>query len=46
MRVMAYLGSLIFALRAVGAWLLHRHRTRPAKWFLLIAPWVVILPFS
>ena len=45
-RVMAYLGSLIFLFFALwGAWLLYRHRLERARWFLRIAPWVVILPF-
>jgi cytochrome bd ubiquinol oxidase subunit I len=45
MRVMAYLGSLIFLFALWGAWLLYRHRLERARWFLRIAPWVVILPF-
>jgi cytochrome d ubiquinol oxidase subunit I len=45
MRVMAYLGSLIFFFALWGAWLLYRHRLERTKWFLRIAPWVVILPF-
>jgi cytochrome d ubiquinol oxidase subunit I len=45
MRVMAYLGSLIFLFALWGAWLLYRHRLERASWFLRIAPWVVILPF-
>src|SRR5208282_408107 len=27
------------------AWLLYRHKLDRARWFLRIAPWVVILPF-
>ncbi len=45
MRVMAYLGSLIFLFALWGAWLLYRRRLERASWFLRIAPWVVILPF-
>ena len=45
MRVMAYLGSLVFVFALWGAWLLYRHRLDRAKWFLRIAPWMVILPF-
>ena len=45
MRVMAYLASFVFAFALWGAWLIYRRRLEKAKWFLLIAPWVVILPF-
>ena len=45
MRVMAYLGTLVFLFALWGAWLLYRHKLDRAKWFLRIAPWVVILPF-
>jgi cytochrome d ubiquinol oxidase subunit I len=45
MRVMAYLGSLVFVFALWGAWLLYRHRLDRAKWFLRVAPWMVILPF-
>ena len=45
MRVMAYLGSLVFLFALWGAWLLYRHKLDRARWFLRIAPWVVILPF-
>src|SRR6202161_156140 len=45
MRVMAYLASFVFAFALWGAWLIYRRRLEKAKWFLLVAPWVVILPF-
>ncbi len=45
MRVMAYLGTLVFLFALWGAWLLYRHKLDRARWFLRIAPWVVILPF-
>jgi cytochrome d ubiquinol oxidase subunit I len=45
MRVMAYLGSLVFAFALWGAWLIYRKRLDRARWFLRIAPWMVILPF-
>jgi cytochrome d ubiquinol oxidase subunit I len=45
MRVMAYLATLIMLFALWGGWLLYRHRLDRAKWFLRIAPWVVILPF-
>ena len=46
MRVMAYLAALVFAVLALwGVWLLRRKTLEHAKWFLRIAPWVVILPF-
>ena len=45
MRVMAYLGSLVFVFALWGAWLLYRRRLDRAKWFLRVAPWMVILPF-
>jgi cytochrome d ubiquinol oxidase subunit I len=45
MRVMAYLATLIMLFALWGGWLLYRHRLDRAKWFLRIAPWVVIAPF-
>jgi cytochrome d ubiquinol oxidase subunit I len=45
MRVMAYLATLILLFALWGGWLLYRRRLEHAKWFLRIAPWVVILPF-
>jgi cytochrome bd-type quinol oxidase subunit 1 len=45
MRVMAYLATLIMLFALWGGWLLYRRRLGQAKWFLRIAPWVVILPF-
>jgi cytochrome d ubiquinol oxidase subunit I len=45
MRVMAYLGSLVFLFSLWGVWLLRRKKLEKAKWFLLIAPWFAITPF-
>jgi cytochrome bd ubiquinol oxidase subunit I len=45
MRVMAYLATLIMLFALWGGWLLYRRRLDRARWFLRIAPWVVILPF-
>jgi len=45
MRVMAYLGCIVFLFAAWGLWLVRRKKLRTAKWFLLVAPWAVILPF-
>jgi cytochrome bd-type quinol oxidase subunit 1 len=45
MRVMAYLATLIMLFALWGAWLLYRRKLEHAKWFLRIAPWLVILPF-
>ncbi len=45
MRVMAYLATLVAIFALWGAWILYRHKLEQAKWFLRIAPWVVILPF-
>ncbi|HMK63202.1 MAG TPA: cytochrome ubiquinol oxidase subunit I [Acidimicrobiales bacterium] len=45
MRVMAYLAVLVLLFAVWGGWLLLRGRMEHAKWFLRIAPWVVILPF-
>ncbi len=45
MRVMAYLATLIMLFALWGGWLLYRKKLWHAKWFLRIAPWVVILPF-
>ena len=45
MRVMAYLAALILLFGLWGLWLLRRKTLEKAKWFLWVAPWVVILPF-
>jgi cytochrome d ubiquinol oxidase subunit I len=45
MRVMAYLATLVMLFALWGGWLLYRRRLRSSRWFLRIAPWVVILPF-
>ena len=45
MRVMAYLATLIALFAVWGGWLLYRRKLGHAKWFLRIAPWVVVVPF-
>jgi cytochrome d ubiquinol oxidase subunit I len=45
MRVMAYLGSLVFLLALWGAWLVHRKKLEHARVFLAIAVWAAIVPF-
>ena len=45
MRVMAYLATLVMLFALWGAWLLYRHKLDRARWFLRVAPWVVIVPF-
>jgi cytochrome d ubiquinol oxidase subunit I len=45
MRVMAYLATLIALFALWGVWLLRGDRLVRAKWFLRVAPWVVIAPF-
>ncbi len=45
MRVMAYIATLVMAFALWGAWLLYRHKLDRAKWFLRVAPWVIVLPF-
>jgi cytochrome d ubiquinol oxidase subunit I len=45
MRVMAYLATLLFGFALWGAWLLYRHKLDTSRWFLRLAPWVVLGPF-
>ncbi len=45
MRVMAYLAALIALFALWGLWLIRRKTLERSKWFLRIAPWVVISPF-
>ena len=45
MRVMAYLGALVFALALWGAWAVWRHRLERSRWFLFAATWAAIAPF-
>ena len=45
MRVMAYLAAIIALFSLWGLWLIRRKTLDKAKWFLVIAPWVVITPF-
>ena len=42
MRVMAYMATLVLLFALWGAWLLYRRKLEHAKWFLRLAPWVVI----
>jgi cytochrome d ubiquinol oxidase subunit I len=45
MRVMAYLGGLIFLLALWGGWLLWRGALDASRWFLTVALWSVVTPF-
>jgi cytochrome d ubiquinol oxidase subunit I len=45
MRVMAYLGSLVFLLSLWGAWLWRRQRLRESRVFLWMSTYAVITPF-
>jgi cytochrome bd ubiquinol oxidase subunit I len=44
-RVMAYLGVLMFLVAAVGAWLYRRRRLESARWFLWTAVVAMAFPF-
>jgi cytochrome bd ubiquinol oxidase subunit I len=45
MRVMAYLGTLVFLVAAVGAYLFWRGRLQRTRWFLWIGVGAIALPF-
>ena len=45
MRVMAYIGGLVFLLALWGLWLLWRKRLEKSRLFLWLATWAVITPF-
>jgi len=45
MRVMAYLGGLVWVFALWGAWLLWRKRLETSRLFLFAATWAVITPF-
>jgi cytochrome d ubiquinol oxidase subunit I len=45
MRVMAYLGGLMFLLALWGAFLIRKQRLERAKWFQRAAVWFVVTPF-
>jgi cytochrome bd ubiquinol oxidase subunit I len=45
MRVMAYLGGLVFLLALWGLWLLWRKKSDTSRAFLWVATWAVITPF-
>jgi cytochrome bd ubiquinol oxidase subunit I len=45
MRVMAYLGALVFLLAVWGVWLVRRKKIATSKWFLRIAIWAAVAPF-
>jgi cytochrome d ubiquinol oxidase subunit I len=45
MRVMAYIGGLVFLLALWGLWLLRRKRLETSRLFLWLATWAVITPF-
>jgi cytochrome bd ubiquinol oxidase subunit I len=45
MRVMAYLGSLVFLISAIGGFLYWRKRLEHARWYYWVAVWAIPLPF-
>jgi cytochrome d ubiquinol oxidase subunit I len=45
MRVMAYLGVVIFLVSAWGLWLIRRKKLATSRLFLWVAVWAVVLPF-
>jgi cytochrome d ubiquinol oxidase subunit I len=45
MRVMAYITALITLVALWGLWLIRRKTLDRSRWFLRVAPWLVILPF-
>jgi cytochrome d ubiquinol oxidase subunit I len=45
MRIMAYLGTLMFLVAAVGAWLYRRRTLESARWFLWTAVVGIAFPF-
>ena len=45
MRIMAYIGALVFLLALWGAWAVWRHRLERSRWFLWAATWFAIAPF-
>ena len=45
MRVMAYVGVLVFLLGAYGLWLLRRQKLATSRRFLWVAIWAAVLPF-
>jgi cytochrome bd ubiquinol oxidase subunit I len=45
MRVMAYLGMLMFLVAAVGAWLYRKQKLERARWYLWPAVFAIALPY-
>jgi cytochrome d ubiquinol oxidase subunit I len=45
MRVMAYLGTLVFLVACWGAWLVHRKKLERSRAFLFVGIWAVVTPF-
>jgi cytochrome d ubiquinol oxidase subunit I len=45
MRVMAYVGTLMFLLAAIGAWLVRKRRLHETRWFLWAAVVGIFLPY-
>ena len=45
MRVMAYVGMLMFLVAAVGAWLYWRQKLERARWYLWAAVFAIALPY-
>ena len=46
MRVMAYLGTLVFLVAAIGAWLYRTRRLESKRWFLWTSVVTVAFPFG
>ncbi len=45
MRIMAYIGVIVWLMAAWGAWLLWRRKLEASRWFLPVAVWAVVTPF-
>src|SRR5262249_7881645 len=45
MRIMAYLGALMFLIAAVGAWLYRKRRIETTRWYLRTALVAISFPF-
>jgi cytochrome d ubiquinol oxidase subunit I len=45
MRIMAYLGSLVFLVSAIGGFLYWRKRLARSRWYFWVAVWTIPLPF-
>jgi cytochrome bd ubiquinol oxidase subunit I len=45
MRIMAYIGAIVWLMAVWGTWLLWRKKLEASRWFLPIAVWAVVTPF-